>query len=339
MQNLSWQQFQLAQLLLGNPQQGGGAKGGAKGRKAKGKGKGIDHDDKGQKGKGGVKGAGKGKTDKDKAEEECLCCGKQGHLKKTCWHKDKKCTICGIAGHLSYMCKQGEDQNKDCDNKDDKKAKEEKVPWECYTCWATNADEHVLKCRTKDCKGESPKKSFKDVLTDTPSALSKNTKKLMSDEDAEAESCSLYVYETDIQQLKQQIEGIEALNEKAAKRGEKNLISTEHLKERLKDYEKRAKAKKDNAPAIRSIMGDRSRESHNFDVRETKLKDQLEQITDRLAKSVEKQKEKKDAEEDRHKKALDNIEKGFETQRRVLKQKKEELEETIKKEAEEHKPS
>ena len=107
MPQVSWQQFQMMQLLL----QQNVSDGKGKGEKGKGKGKGgKGKDGKGQKGKGDSKGKGKryGNYDDEPgaAEEEllCKCCGKNGHLKKDCWHKDKLCQHCGKGGHLGYMC-------------------------------------------------------------------------------------------------------------------------------------------------------------------------------------------------------------------------------------------
>jgi len=35
----------------------------------------------------------------------CKCCGKTGHVKKDCWHKDEACSVCGKKGHLKKVCR------------------------------------------------------------------------------------------------------------------------------------------------------------------------------------------------------------------------------------------
>jgi len=40
----------------------------------------------------------------DKAGK-CFCCGRPGHFKSACAHKDKSCNNCGKKGHLSKMCR------------------------------------------------------------------------------------------------------------------------------------------------------------------------------------------------------------------------------------------
>jgi hypothetical protein len=69
---------------------GSASKGGKGGKSGKGKGK----------GKGSI---GKGKTGTDVV---CYCCGKTGHVRAECLHKDKQCNTCGKYGHLGAVCKE-----------------------------------------------------------------------------------------------------------------------------------------------------------------------------------------------------------------------------------------
>ena len=73
-----------------------------KGSKGKGKGKG------GQGGQGGSQGGGKAKGKGKHAtvanpDLMCKCCGKNGHVKSDCRHKDKPCDNCGKTGHLKAV--------------------------------------------------------------------------------------------------------------------------------------------------------------------------------------------------------------------------------------------
>eukprot|EP00971_Amphidinium_carterae_P052214 1027960-Amphidinium_carterae.1 len=48
----------------------------------------------------------------ENASKQCLCCGRTGHVKADCYHKESYCSICGKQGHLAKMCKQRESKGK-----------------------------------------------------------------------------------------------------------------------------------------------------------------------------------------------------------------------------------
>eukprot|EP00971_Amphidinium_carterae_P349415 6491008-Amphidinium_carterae.1 len=52
---------------------------------------------------------GKGGT-KQQRSLVCRCCGKEGHMKQDCPHKDKACRVCGKIGHLASVCRQQQQQ-------------------------------------------------------------------------------------------------------------------------------------------------------------------------------------------------------------------------------------
>ena len=214
MPQVTWKEHQLLQYLSAGPSQlnwfgdGKGRKAGADRNKGKGKGK----NGKGDKGKGrtmkGDKGQGKGKGTDDLT---CACCGKEGHAKQECWHPET-CSNCGKPGHLGYMCNQPKKEEDgevavQQDNGDKKKQQEEKETWECSECWATNADINLRKCRTKSCCGQSPNDAREAAAApqdETPSALSKNTKSMMSSEDDTERDEQDQEVLADIQRLKDQ---------------------------------------------------------------------------------------------------------------------------------------
>jgi hypothetical protein len=78
---------------------------------AKGKGKGSGSSG----GKGSTKGAGKGGSGGGKQQQqqqqqqsspkrECTCCGRTGHVKADCFHKEKPCSYCSKIGHCESVC-------------------------------------------------------------------------------------------------------------------------------------------------------------------------------------------------------------------------------------------
>ena len=78
---------------------------GGKGKGSKGYSKG------GMKGQGGKKGGGKGDQGQDQGQGKgggipCKVCGKNGHKKAECMHRDKTCDICHKTGHLKRVCRE-----------------------------------------------------------------------------------------------------------------------------------------------------------------------------------------------------------------------------------------
>ena len=88
--------------------------------------------------------------------------------------------------------------------------------------------------------------------------------------------------------------------------------------------------KPDNAPIIKNIMGDRTRERQQHEQKGSKFKEQLEEIEESLKTSVVKGKEKMEAEVLRHTTRMAELESFFVQQREVLKSKNAELEEQIR---------
>jgi hypothetical protein len=57
----------------------------------------------------------KGEKPRENKGNACACCGKHGHDKSKCRHKDKACNYCNAKGHQSYICnkkKNGSNNNK-----------------------------------------------------------------------------------------------------------------------------------------------------------------------------------------------------------------------------------
>ena len=85
----------------------------------------------------------------------CKCCGKKGHQKEACHHKNKECEICGKEGHLKAVCRQA--TGADAPQRQSPKtgaapgtAAASKTPWICLECGASNPDKHIKKCQV--CK-------------------------------------------------------------------------------------------------------------------------------------------------------------------------------------------
>jgi hypothetical protein len=68
---------------------------------SKGKGKGRSANKGAVSGGATNKGGGKGST----STSLCACCGKEGHLKRECYHVKKECNTCSRVGHLAHMCR------------------------------------------------------------------------------------------------------------------------------------------------------------------------------------------------------------------------------------------
>ena len=154
-------------------------------------------------------------------------------------------------------------------------------------------------------------------MDDPPSAFSKNTRKLKAEE--EEQEAELMVFESDIEMLKEQLQATKDIN--AKRKDGAQPLPTENIEEKLKQYEKKLSKQKDNAPMLKSIIGDRSRELHNHEQRASKLKQQLEDVEKSLETSTSKEEAKVAKETERHLRTFADLEAGFQRQREVLKKK------------------
>ena len=121
--------------------------------KSKGKGKGGHGRPKGGKAQGKSQVAVDASTD-----HLCTCCGKIGHVKSECRHKDKTCDHCGKTGHLKGVCRnplKAVDASKDAAPGQAAAAKPAAgppvpkvfvAPWVCGGCLHQNADHRLAKC-------------------------------------------------------------------------------------------------------------------------------------------------------------------------------------------------
>ena len=119
---------------------------------------------KGKRPRDGVQGA-VGQPAKNLSGAQCRCCGRTGHVKSECYHREKTCDNCGKTGHLKAFCtaKVKEDtyleramkatsstshstSSSFGDQKDAACCKEPVVPWTCFHCYARCMDHKLNKC-------------------------------------------------------------------------------------------------------------------------------------------------------------------------------------------------
>ena len=86
----------------------------------------------------------------------CKCCGKEGHQKSSCFHKNKACSICGKDGHLADVCRHRETatNTSTAGQKNEPKEKAAARTWLCPECLTENSDAHKQSC--SKCKKGKP---------------------------------------------------------------------------------------------------------------------------------------------------------------------------------------
>ena len=288
------------QLLLGGGAEGGkgergGPKGGIQGKagkagKADGKGK-----DKGD-------GKGKGKTLAG-ADGGCKCCGNLKHTKKLCWYKDTACLNCHKIGHRKNVCHAGQ---QDVGYQPPpvvqpghaRPAPAEKTKWKCDTCLITNSDVNIRKCEDKKCPGISPK-DYKDVVTGGKPVLSKSTVAAIDHANPEKGKPERDKTMKDIVELKASIES-----------NKKFKLPTGPMEARMAEMEASLKVV-DNTPAMKGILGDRSREKQNHEARLTKLEEALQGVQDSQVNASDREPEEMEEEKARHIKAMAELEEMY----------------------------
>ena len=132
--------------------------------KGQGKGGCADHGHQhGAKGrKGGRKGQGKGQPGQG---DLCRCCGKPGHTKSNCRHREKTCDNCGKVGHLKGVCTAT--PKVDAAQKSSPAGAAPAVtgdttiivPWSCMKCYHRNLDHKLMKCEKCHAAKAAPPKN------------------------------------------------------------------------------------------------------------------------------------------------------------------------------------
>ena len=165
---MSWAMFAKMWAEMEKQNNKGQGKGGYAGQ-------GHQHGGKGKK--GGVKGQGKGQAGHG---DLCRCCGKSGHTKSDCRHREKACDNCGRVGHLKAVCT--------ATPKPDAAPKPPQpgappaaagdtniiVPWSCMKCYHRNLDNKLTKCEKCHATKTAPPKS-EEVTDGGPKPLINKT--------------------------------------------------------------------------------------------------------------------------------------------------------------------
>ena len=217
----------------------------------------------------------------------CKCCGKKGHQKAACHHKNKECEICGKEGHLKAVCRQGTDA--DAPQRQPPKAgaapgaaAATKIPWLCLECGATNPDKHIKKCQ--NCKTVGKKQD--DV--EEKSALSPTTVQLMQQTAPEK-------LEEEAAKDEEELKDLEAAVKNSAKSSDRSNFSRvmeENQKKRIAELrEKMRKTQSPDNKVVKSIMGDKSREENNYDGKRKQLEGELQKAIEKKEAVMEKIKE------------------------------------------------
>ena len=121
-------------------------------------------------------------TDNQTLPGPCKCCGKDGHSRNQCDHKNKECTTCKKKGHLEAVCRHkkqstnGGDVKAVNDKDGGKNEQSVKEPWCCLFCGCTNATTKERKC--KQCKKLRPKNDETEEHEDKPEYSQSLTKLL-----------------------------------------------------------------------------------------------------------------------------------------------------------------
>ena len=109
------------------------------------------------------------------------------------------------------------------------------------------------------------------------------------------------------------------------------------MEERMTAMLKKKKTILDNTPALRSIVGDRSREAHNHEQKITKFQEDLKALKQRQENAVLKEKEEQQEEEERHIHRKAEIELLHAKLRERLSEEIKQAEEKLKQEEDKHK--
>jgi hypothetical protein len=108
---------------------------------------------------GGATGAGVTQP-KTLTGSNCKCCGRTGHTKSQCYHREKACDVCGKVGHVKAICRQaGAPPTPAAANQQQQQPKTTAdptiqcqpcgappVPWTCRGCHHQNLDQKLKKC-------------------------------------------------------------------------------------------------------------------------------------------------------------------------------------------------
>ena len=115
----------------------------------------------------------------------CRCCGKEGHAKWQCEHKNKTCGVCNKTGHMADVCRHGDQKGsggnaKDSNTPDTQQGKDQsaKVAWLCFHCGTTNPTLKEKKCNS--CKAFRKKQDAEDEADGKP-AYPASTAKLLDE--------------------------------------------------------------------------------------------------------------------------------------------------------------
>ena len=250
---MSWRQFQQFQNFCssygggyGDGKASGGWKGGSQGGKGGSQG-----------GKGGSQGGKGGQWRTGTPAGACKCCGREGHYKAQCHHKDKECGVCGKIGHIKAVCRHKDNAAGQPSQQTQKvaaapvPAATAKCPWYCLNCGATNPDDKLKKCH--GCKAFRKKEEEDTAASVDKTALSPATVKII-------EATKPDKLDEETEQDERELEYFEAVVHNCAQWSERSPISRaaeDQAKRRIAELkEKLKKTQSPDNKVVKSIMGD-----------------------------------------------------------------------------------
>ena len=281
---------------------------------SKGKGKG------GQGGKGGHGGSKGGKAQgkasaapKASTDLVCKCCGKNGHVKSDCRHREKACDNCGKTGHLKGVCQaplKVDDASKDAAPGAATAAKKAAnpptpkvfiAPWVCGGCLHQNADQHLTKCEKcpwKKTPIPKPNASPKPLIR-------QNMLDLMKDNDAAAAAEEDAEMEGGDDEVKAEKEKLKAF----IKQAEEWKMDATAAGKRLQELESKQPAKLLIAAstAAKDLLAEKTRIIKEFEVKRRALTEKGEKAKADQTRYEKGHKAAKDEEIDRHEKTMDSL--------------------------------
>ena len=269
----------------------------------------------------------------------CRCCGKEGHAKWQCEHKNKTCSVCHKIGHLADVCRHRDQSGSGGNAKDSytadtqqDKDKNAKVPWLCLHCGVTNPTIKEKKCNS--CKAFRKKQDAEDEADGKP-AYPASTAKLLDETEPDKVKEMIEQKEKEKQMLEEDV----VCKTVWVKENPLYQTTIDMAKKRISELEGDIKKLKmpPSTKVTKTLLGDLQQQTNNSDNKLKQIDEEIRSAKEKKAKVELRVKADLEEAEQKYKERKDFLEEGLVDARNHWDKQMEELMQKRKTAEEEHK--